>query len=91
MVIGPGNVNFSFFLVRAREPRLSGMHARTQAQRADHGRAHRLVAVVANTHFDALVEIDAFDRFKKAVHEVLARLFAVGDDVDPGVLLKLDR
>ena len=77
--------------MRARKPRLAGMHARTQAQWTDNGRAHRLIAVVADAHFDALVEIDALDRFKKAVHEVLARLFAVGDNVDPGVLLKLDR
>ena len=35
-------------------------------------------------------EIDAVDEFEKAVDEVLARLLAVGDDVDAGVLLQLD-
>jgi hypothetical protein len=51
---------------------------------------HRLVAVVADAHLDAF-EVDAVDRFEKAVHEMLARLLAVGDDVDAGVLLQLER
>ena len=63
------------------------MHAPAQPQRTDHGRAHCLVAVVADAHLDALVEIDAFDRLEKTMHEVLARLLAVGDDINPGVLL----
>ena len=67
------------------------MHARAQPQRPDDGRTHRLIAVVADAHLDAAVEIDALDRFEKAVHEMLARLFAVTDDVDAGVLLQLDR
>ena len=37
-----------------------------------------------------MLEVDALDLLQKAVHEVLARLLAVGDDVDPRVLLLLD-
>src|SRR5206468_884155 len=35
------------------------------------------------------LEIDAVDPFEKAVDEMLARLLAVADDVDPGILLEL--
>ena len=38
---------------------------------------------------DPTVEIDAVDRFEEAMDEMLARLLAVGDDVDPGILLQL--
>ena len=75
----------------AGEPRLARVHPVAQFQFADHGRAHRLVAIVADAHFDALVEIDAVDRLEKAVDEMLARLLAVADDVDAGVLLQFDR
>ena len=75
----------------ARQPRLAGMHARAQPQRADDGRAHRLIAIVADADLDALVEVDAVDRFEKAVHEMLARLLAVADDVDAGIFLQLER
>jgi hypothetical protein len=32
-------------------------------------------------------EIDAIDLFEKAVDEMLTRLLALGDDVDPGIFL----
>jgi hypothetical protein len=35
-------------------------------------------------------EVDPLDLLEEAVHEVLARLLAVRDDVQPGVLLRLD-
>jgi hypothetical protein len=35
-------------------------------------------------------EVDALDLLQEAVHEMLARLLAVGDDVQAGVLLRLD-
>ena len=70
--------------------RLGGMHAALELERAGDGRHHRLVAVVADAHLDLAVEIDAVDEFEKAVHEMLARLLAVADDVDAGVLLLLD-
>ena len=83
MVIGPGIVIFSFFFVCARaQPRLGRVHAALQAQRPDDLRHHRLVAVVADAHLDLVLEVDAVDRFEEAVDEVLARLLAVGDDVD---------
>ena len=67
------------------------MHAALELERAGDGRHHRLVAVVADAHLDLAGEIDAVDEFQKAVDEMLARLLAVGDDVDAGVLLQLDR
>ena len=57
---------------------------------ADHLRHHRVVAVVADAHLHLVLEVDAFDLLEKAVDEVLARLLAVADDVQPGVLLRLD-
>ena len=36
-------------------------------------------------------EIDAVDALEKAVHEMLPRLFALGDDVDAGVFLHFHR
>ncbi len=75
----------------AGKPGFAGMHARAQPQRTGDGRTHRLVAIVADAHLDTLVEVDAVDRFEKTVDEVLARLLAVADDIDAGVLLQLDR
>jgi len=36
-------------------------------------------------------KIDTLDVFEKAVHEVLTRLLAIGDNIDPGILLLLQR
>src|SRR5436853_4779144 len=55
----------------------------------DH-RHHRVVAVVADPHLHLAAEIDALDELEEAVDEVLPRLLAVGDDVEPGVLLRLE-
>jgi hypothetical protein len=33
---------------------------------------------------------DAVDPFEKVVHEMLPRLLAVADDVDPGIFLQFD-
>jgi hypothetical protein len=76
--------------VRAKQPRLGLVHAAGQRQRADHLRHHRLVAVVADAHLDLVLEVDAGHLLQEAVHEVLARLLAVADDVQAGVLLGLD-
>ena len=90
MVIGPGHGDLELVLrVRAREPRLGLVHAALEPQRADHLRHHRVVAVVADAHLHLVLEVDALDVLEEAVHEVLARLLAVGDDVDAGVLLLL--
>ena len=67
------------------------MHAALERQRAAHHRHHRFVAVGADAHLDLVGEVDAIDEFKKAVHEMLTRHFAVADDVDAGVFLQLDR
>ncbi len=91
IVIGPGRVNFSFLFVCApRELRLEGVHAALEPQRPHHLRHHRFVAVGADAHLDLVGEVDALDALQEAVHEVLARLLAVADDVDAGVLLLLD-
>ena len=61
------------------------------ADRAGHGRDLGLVAVGADADHLPAAEIDAFEIGEKAVDEVDARLLAVADDVDPGVLLQLHR
>jgi hypothetical protein len=67
------------------------MHTGLEAQGFRDGGHHRLVAVGADADFDLACEIDAVDELEKAVHEVLARLLAVGDDLDAAVLLQLER
>ena len=90
MVIGPGMVILIFFFVCARSDQRFGLvHAALQPQRADDHRHHRVVAVVADAHLHLVLEVDALDVLEEAVHEVLPRLLAVGDDVDAGVLLLL--
>ena len=83
-----------FQLVRgvgAGDAGLVGMDAALQPQRRHHLRHHRLVAVVADSHLDLVGEVDAFDLLQEAVDEMLARLLALGDDVDAGIFLQLDR
>ena len=80
-----------FPCVRARELCLGRVHAALQFQFADHLRHHRFVAVGADAHFDLVGEVDAVDEFEKAVHEMLARHLTLGDDVDAGVFLFLQR
>ncbi len=65
------------------------MDAPFEAKLAYDHRDHRVVAVVADAHLHLVLEIDAVDGFEEAVDEVLARLLAVGDDIDAGVLLLL--
>src|SRR5215208_1229205 len=96
MVIGPGRVNFNRY--EAMVPTVTGplrrrrsVHAAEAPEWPGHRRHHRLVAVVADPHPHPLFEIDALDAFEKTVHEMLPRLLAVADDVDPGVLLQLQR
>ena len=85
-------VIFSLRAVCARASRASAaVHAAPELERAGDRRHHRFVAVVADAHLDLVGEVDAVDEFEKAVHEMLARLLAVGDDVDAGVLLQLER
>ena len=92
MVIGPGRVNFSLRLVCARAACASIAWTRPFSRSgAGHDRHHRLVAVVADSHLDLVREIDAVDPLQKSVHEMLARLFAVADDVDAAIFLQLHR
>ena len=73
--------------VRPCNARFGGVRASLHFDRADHHRHHRLVTVVADAHLDLVFEVDAVNEFEEAVHEMLARLLAVADDLDPGVLL----
>jgi hypothetical protein len=61
-----------------------------ERKRPDDERNHRLVAVVADAHLHLVLEVDPLDELEEPVHEVLARLLAVRDDIDPGVLLLLE-
>jgi hypothetical protein len=90
MVIGQGELQL-LPGVRARDARLVGMDASPKPERSDHLRHHRLVAVLADAHLDLVGEIDALDLLQEAVNEMLTGLLALGDDVDPGILLDLHR
>src|SRR6266852_942114 len=70
---------------------LVGMDPARQPQWRHHLRHHRLVAILADSHLDLVGKVDAFDLLQKAVDEMLARLFALGDDVDAGVFLQFQR
>src|SRR5688572_13443291 len=65
------------------------MHATLQTQLAGDDRHHRIVAIVADAHLHLAAEVDALDELEETVHEMLARLLAVADDVDAGVFLLL--
>ena len=75
--------------VHAREARLARAHTKRKLKFTLPG-PMTIVDTIADAHFDALVEIDAVDRLEKAVDEMLARLLAVADDIDAGVLLQLE-
>src|SRR5262245_40086676 len=66
------------------------MHPAPEAERTRHRRHQRLVAVVADAELHLAIEVDALYRLEEAMDEVLPRLLAVGDDVDAGVLLRLE-
>ena len=88
----PGQRHLELALrMRAGVARLDRVDAAAQPQRRHHLRHHRLVAVVADAHLDLVGEVDAVAEFDEAVDEMLARLLAVGDDVDAAVFLQLDR
>ena len=88
----PGHRDLEFLRgMGAGMTRLAAMDAAPELERAGDGRHHRLVAIVADAHFDLVGEVDAVDEFQEAMNEMLARLLAVGDDVDAGVLLEFDR
>ena len=87
----PGKREFQpAFGVGAGEPGFGGVHAPLEPHRADDGRHHGLVAILADAHFDAPGKIDALDMLEKSVNEMLTRLLAVRHDVDSRVLLLLD-
>jgi hypothetical protein len=76
--------------VGARETHLVGVDRARPAHRAGDGRAVGLVAVGADA--DALHpgEVDALDAAEEAVHEMHARLLALGHDVDARRFLHLE-
>ena len=69
---------------------LSLMHAPLQFEWPGDDGHHRVVAIVADPHLHLVIKIDAFDVLEKAVHKVLPRLLAVGQDVHARVLLGFD-
>jgi hypothetical protein len=74
----------------ARQPGLPRVHTPPEPKLAGDCRHHRLVTVGADPDFDLAGEIDPIDEFEKAMDEMLARLLAVGHDVDAAVLLQLE-
>jgi hypothetical protein len=70
---------------------LKTVNALLTAQRSGDGRHFRVVTIVANAHRDPSGKIDTLDVFQKAVYEMLTRLLAVGNDIDPSVFLVLQR
>jgi hypothetical protein len=86
----PGKGHLDLLLrMRAQQPRLGRVDPALQLQRPDHHRHHGVVAVVADAHLHLVLEVDSLDVLEEPVHEVLARLLAVADDVHAGVLLLL--
>ena len=90
MVIGPGSVNLSLRRVCTRAALASAVCTEPLRRigRGD-GRHLGLVAVGANADHGLARKIDAVEIGKEAVHEMRARLLAVADDVDAGILLEL--
>jgi hypothetical protein len=77
--------------VCAGEAGLGLVHRSRACHRSDHPRAVGLVAVGADADALAVDEIEPGQSLQEPVHEVLARLLALGDDVDAGRLLVLER
>jgi hypothetical protein len=75
----------------AGEANLAGVHAGGAANRRNDTWAIGFIAIAADSAPHLLGEIDAFDAGDESMDEVLPRLFAVGHDVDPGVLLFEER
>jgi hypothetical protein len=89
IVIGPGSVNLSARAVWARANRTSAA-CTGPVRRSGHRRHLGPVAVGPDADRHPPREVHALDPLEEAVDEVLARLLAVGDDVDPRVLLLLE-
>src|SRR5271165_633544 len=75
----------------AREAHLVEVHWRAAADRSDDRRAIGLVAIRPDAAPLQFRGVDAFERAGEAMHEMTARLLAVGDDVDAGSLLFEER
>ena len=70
--------------------RLGLVHAALEREFSAHDRHHGFVTIAADAHLDLVREVETVDEFQEAVHEMLARLFAVADDVDAGIFLPFD-
>ena len=77
--------------VGARPAHLVHVNGRAARDGASDGRHLRLVPIGADADRHALAEVDPLQALEEAVDEVLARLLAVGDDVDAGRLLVGER
>src|SRR5262245_25323108 len=76
--------------MRPREASLLAVHWPAPFHRACHRRYVDHVAVVADSHPRLLRPVDAVDLLQEPMHEVDARLLAVGDDVEARVFLLLE-
>ena len=90
MVIGPGKVNLTLRCVWLR--RKAASSTKTGPRRATAPDHHRHVGIVAIADPDGLLvlEIDAVEILDERRDEMAARLLAVADDVDAGLLLIAD-
>src|SRR5262249_38267478 len=77
--------------VGARETGFVRVYALVHTQRTCNRGHHRLITVGADPHFHLAREINSLHVLEKAMHEGLARLLAVADDLDPATSLKLER
>jgi hypothetical protein len=87
---GPGSAHLIGWSVWLRKARILDEH-RLLARHRTHHRGYAGVIAIADAHCLALGEIDAVEVLDEGGHEMLARLLAVTDDIDAGVLLLLQR
>ncbi|MNV94638.1 hypothetical protein D3C71_1894530 [compost metagenome] len=74
----------------ARELGLKRVHAALEAQGRHHLGHLGVVAVVADAHRHLVDEINALHLLHKTMHEMLARLLSITDDIQACVFLRLD-
>ena len=88
---GPGTVILiGLRRVRAQELHVVDLDRVLAPDRTDDAR-HRVRAAGATERGAGVVEVDAFQRGGEAIGVALAPDLAVGDDVEAGLLLRLDR
>src|SRR5471030_1041970 len=64
------------------------MHGTTATDIPDNLGAIGLIPAIANAAADFFFRVDAFERFKKTVNKMDARLLAIADAADAGMILR---